>query len=212
MAAIQAIAAKLTFICNPTSPVGSLIGLEEIRAVAERAQGIVVVNEAYIDFSFGESAISLVRDSQNLAVLRTFSKAWGLAGLRIGAVIAAPPILHTLRIVQDPFAFDTAAQRAVTEKLGAIDQLLDWITTIRAERERMASELARLPVVRRVYPSHTNFLCVTVWLPQDVIKCCLAADVLVTDVTDQVPDSIRISIGSRADNERIQALLATVKP
>jgi len=206
--AIEATEAKLVFLCNPGSPIGSMLALKQIEALSRRLRGLLVVDEAYIEFSTGPSAVGLIEEGRHLIVLRTLSKAWGLAGARVGAAVGPPSLLHPLRVLRDPFAFDTPAQQAVQRRLDDPAAVREGVARICGERDRLAAELARLPVVTRVYPSQTNSLCVTVADLAAVFERCVAAEALVTDVSRQVPGSIRISVGARADNDRVLAALA----
>jgi histidinol-phosphate aminotransferase len=210
IASIRDTHAKLVFLCNPTSPMGSLLRLDRIADICERSDSIVVVDEAYIEFSDADSALALIEESRNLVVLRTFSKAWGLAGLRVGAVVGPPSVLDSLRILQDPFAFDVAAQRAVADRLNNLDWLRASIARIRVERDRLARELARIPIVVHVFPSHANFICITVSNFTTVFNRCVESEVLVTNVSQQLSDSIRVAVGDRVDNDRILELLASM--
>jgi histidinol-phosphate aminotransferase len=202
--------AKLIFVCNPTSPVGSLIPLADIQRLTEACSGLVVVDEAYIEFADAVSAISLVAPERNLVVLRTLSKAWGLAGLRVGAAVGPKSVLNAMRVLQDPFAFDTAAQQAVGERLSDVPAMRQWVQAICAERGRLTRELIALPIVRRVFPSVANFICVQVADAAAAFKACLEQDVLANDTWGQIPASLRISLGSPEDNDRTLAVLRSI--
>lgn len=208
--AIAATRAKLTFLCNPNNPVGSILNLAQIVDVLDQSSGLVVVDEAYIDFSDTQSTIKLIKEYPNLIVLRTFSKAWGLAGLRIGAVIAEKLIPYTLRLLLDPFCFTLPAQKAVADKLDNVDEVRKSIKMIRSERERLYLELQKLSIVNRIYPSQANFILVEFKNSSIVYESLLRANVLVSDMSFQVKNSLRISIATDQENQRILSLLKNV--
>jgi histidinol-phosphate aminotransferase len=206
--ALVAARAKLVFLCNPTSPLGTLLPHRRVVEIAQRCAGLVVVDEAYIDFARAPSAAALVGELANVVVLRTFSKAWGLAGLRAGVAVAETSILNALRILQDPFAFDAAAQEGVRQRLADEGAMRAWVSAICAERERLARALVELRCVRRVHASQANFLCVEIDGTEANLARCLDAGALVADVSWQVPTALRVSIGTREDSDRLITALS----
>ena len=169
----------------------------------ETTKGLVVIDEAYLEFSTHPSALRWLASASHLVVLRTFSKAWGLAGARVGAIIADPLILHTLRLVQLTYSFSTLAQRQVSEALTKPAQLAHHIKQISAERDRLARELNSLPIVKRVYQSDTNFLLVAFRDAAAAYNALLGAGLLVGDTRHQMPDTLRISVGLPEHSERV---------
>lgn len=208
--AIAATRAKLTFLCNPNNPLGSILSQNQLVDVLENSSGLVIVDEAYIDFSDQHSTIKLIAEYSNLVVLRTFSKAWGLAGLRIGAVIAERSIPSTLRLLIEPFSFNVPAQKAVADKLDDVDRVRESVKKIKSERDHLHLELAKLPIVKRVYPSQANFILVEFFNSSIVYESLLLADALVSDMSFQIENSIRISISTDEENERILRVLREI--
>ena len=205
--------ARIVFLCSPSNPSGSTIALEEIDEVAGRLQGraLVVADEAYIEFSAQASAIGLLSRHQNLAVLRTLSKAHALAAARIGSVIAAPELIGVLRRCQAPYPVpqpcaDLALQALAPEALAVTRARIEQ--TCR-ERDRLQQALSNLPGVRRVYPSDGNFLLVRFDDAEAAWRALLAAGVVVRDqrAAPQLSDALRISIGTPEQNERLLAAL-----
>jgi histidinol-phosphate aminotransferase len=184
---------KLTFLCSPSNPVGSTLDPACITELLDATCGLVVIDEAYLEFSMRPSALRWLTTAPNLVVLRTFSKAWGLAGARVGAVISDPMILYTLRLVQLSYAFGTPGQRHVQEALEEPAKMKQDVQRIRAQRDRFAQDLQRLAIVKRVYPSDTNFLLVAFNDALSAHKALLNAGILVADTCRQVPDTLRIS-------------------
>src|SRR5690606_7938117 len=130
---------------------------------------------------------------RNLVVVRTFSKAWGLAGLRIGAVLADPAVLRALQLLLDPFACTTAAQEALETTLARPAGMRESVGLVRAERERLAAALRELPCVRRVFPSEANFLFVELSAAARALEALRECGAWVSDTGFHVPDTMRIS-------------------
>lgn len=202
---IAAAAARVTFLCSPNNPIGTSLPLQAIRKVLARARGIVVVDEAYIEFARQGSAANLVAEFPNLIVTRTFSKAWGVAGVRAGAAIADPMIIRTLSLVQLPFSFSMAARRALGQKLADPASVLKTVALLNSHKGRLAASLAQLPVVRKVFPSDANFLLVEVLDGNDVYEQLIQHGVLVTHAGWALPNALRVSIGTHADCEKLAA-------
>ncbi|MEG2805777.1 histidinol-phosphate transaminase [Stenotrophomonas sp.] len=207
--------AKLVFLCTPSNPAGSTITLAEIERVATalRGRAVVVVDEAYGEYAAQPSAVTLLAAHDNLAVLRTLSKAHALAAARIGSLIATPPLVALLRRCQAPYPIPgPCAELALA---GLSDSNLQLTTTrvarIKAERSRMQQALAVLPGVRRVYPSEGNYLLVRFTDAQQAFDALLAAGVVVRDqrAAPQLGDALRITLGTTLENDRVLSALAT---
>lgn len=198
---------RVTILCDPNNPVGTRLDPEQVRALVTGARGLVVIDEAYVEFSEKPSYAGLVADHDNLIVLRTLSKAWGLAGARCGIALAHPGIIEALRRVQVPFGFTDASQAAVRDRLAGTRRVLASIRHIRAERDRMAGMLAEHPAVERVFPSDVNFLLVRLHKHERVMEQLHHAGIVVADVGFLVPDTCRVSIGNRRANDALLAAL-----
>lgn len=209
--AITSAEGKLTFICNPNNPVGSICSQEQIVEVLKQSSGLVIVDEAYIDFADQLSTIGLIAEYPNLVVLRTFSKAWGLAGLRIGAIIAEPSIPSTLRLLLEPFSCTVPAQKAVAAKLDDVGQVRSSVKMIRSERDRLYLKLQQLPIVKQVYPSQTNFILVEFFNSSLVYEKLLEVSALVSDMSFQIENTLRISVATSQENDRIIGVLQEIE-
>ena len=205
--------AKLVFLCSPSNPAGSVITLAEIERVATALQGraLVVVDEAYGEYAEQPSATTLLNRYANIAVLRTLSKAHALAAARIGSLIADAGLIQVLRRCQAPYPVPApCAELALAglgnESLAVTNQRIAQITS---ERARLASALAALPGVARVYPSQGNYLLVRFADAQGAFDALLAAGVVVRDqrAAPQLGDALRITIGSAEQNDRVLAAL-----
>ena len=208
---------KLVFLCSPSNPGGGAIPLAEITLIAERARGdaLVVVDEAYGEFSDVPSATTLLERFENLVVLRTLSKAHALAAARIGVAIADPVLIDLLRRCQAPYPVPTPCANLAVAGLSpiALEATRSRIATVRAERERLAAVLSSTPGVRRVYPSQANFLLVRFDDAQAAFDALLAAGVVVRDqrAAPQLGDALRITIGTPEQNLRVLSALEAIE-
>ncbi|MFD6194245.1 pyridoxal phosphate-dependent aminotransferase [Streptomyces sp. NPDC060275] len=208
---ILAAGPRVTFLCDPNNPVGTRPDPGQVRELVAGAAGLVVIDEAYVEFSDRPSHAGLVAEHDNLVVLRTLSKAWGLAGARCGVALARPGIVEALRRVQVPFGFTDASQRAVRERLVDTHRVRDSVARILAERDRMAALLAQEPAVERVFPSQANFLLVRLHEHGRVMERLRSAGILVADVGSLVPGTCRVSVGERSANEAFLDTLTSVR-
>ncbi|MFE6163935.1 aminotransferase class I/II-fold pyridoxal phosphate-dependent enzyme [Streptomyces sp. NPDC056486] len=199
---------RVTILCDPNNPVGTRLDPAQVRALVTGTRGLVVIDEAYVEFSEKPSYAGLVAEHDNLIVLRTLSKAWGLAGARCGIALAQPGIIDALRRVQVPFGFTDASQSAVRDRLTNARRALASIRHIRAERDRMARILADHPAVERVFPSEANFLLVRLHKHERVMEQLHDAGIMVADVSFLIPATCRISIGNRRANDALLAALS----
>jgi histidinol-phosphate aminotransferase len=190
---ILAEGAKLVFLCHPSNPVGTALRLEQIEELAQRACGLVVVDEAYIEFSNVPSTAALLSKYPNLVVVRTFSKAWGLAGLRIGALLADPCIIRSIRILLDPFACTVVAQQALVATLECVAAMRESVQRVQHQRVRLTADLAALPGVLRVFPSEANFVFVQFADASEPLAALVVAGDWVADTGYQIPGTLRIS-------------------
>ncbi len=205
---------KLVFLCSPNNPTGGLLDraavLQVVRALAGRA--VVVVDEAYVDFSGQPSLAAEIPANPNLVVLRTLSKAFGLAGARIGTTIADPAVIAVLQKVIAPYPIPapvlTAALAALTPVGLAATQ--DSVRQLVAERARLAAALPKLPAVKRVWPSDANYLLVEVADAAKTMAAGRAAGVIWRDRQKDVPNTIRITLGTPEENNQTLEVLSRV--
>ena len=207
--------AKLVFLCSPGNPTGNAVALDDIAALARsmRGRALLVVDEAYGEFSSQPSAIGLLGEHGNLAVLRTLSKAHALAGARIGALVADPALVAALRCCQAPYPVPAPcvemALAALTPE--ALERTAAQVSLVRSERERMGIALAALGGVRRVYRSEGNFLLVRFADASRAFQALLAAGVVVRDqrAAPRLGDALRITIGTPGQNDLVLDTLAS---
>lgn len=201
---------RLMFICSPNNPTGNSFPAEQIEELLERFGGVVVLDEAYIDFSVMPSLASLVKRYPNLIVLQTLSKAWGMAGLRIGLAVADPAVISLMSKVKYPYNINVVAQKMALMKLdeAAKDKA---VAEIVGQRFRLEKELRKCPEVKGIYSSDANFLLVRFDNPDEVYGRLLAGGVIVRN-RSKVPGCegcLRITVGTPAENDRLLRLLAS---
>ena len=202
---------KLIFLCSPNNPSGNNLSRSAMLHIVRNFKGIVVVDEAYIDFSPGNSLLPDLETHQNLVVLQTFSKAWGMAGIRLGMAFAAPEIIAVLNKIKYPYNLNILTQQKALELLENKSVVENWVSTLISERERVAEELGKLEVVQKVYPSDANFLLVAVNNAADLYQKLVKLGIVVRDRSKVhlCADCLRITIGSPDENDQLLNALKT---
>jgi histidinol-phosphate aminotransferase len=207
---------KLIFLCSPNNPVGTVVPQVEIVRILEArtAKSVVVIDEAYIEYSDTESLTSLVTQYENLVILRTLSKALALAGARCGAVIASTELIPILDGVLAPYAMAspvlTSAERALSGT--QLAEALASVNMIIAERERLRTELETCEAIERVWPSKANFLFAR-FRDLAVVKRCLTdAGITIRTYADdsELRNCARITLASGTDNDRLLRALRSI--
>ncbi|HEY6123703.1 MAG TPA: histidinol-phosphate transaminase [Steroidobacteraceae bacterium] len=203
---------KIVFLCSPNNPTGNAMAPAAIEQllVALSARSLVVVDEAYIEFSGEASLTSALARFPNLVVLRTLSKAFGLAGARVGSLIAAPEIVALLSKVIPPYSIPQLTIEAVLATLAEPQLAIarERVAQIRAERERVRAALANCKGVQKIWPSVANFLLVDFADAAAVLDAARGAKLLIRDMRNVSPRSLRISVGSPEQNDRLIRSLA----
>jgi histidinol-phosphate aminotransferase len=204
---MSATRAKLVFVTRPHNPLGNTVPLATLADLACRVTGLLVVDEAYIEFSTQPSCATLLERHPNIVVTRTLSKAWGQAALRVGMLIAEPSILESVQRILDPYHVPVPSSDgivAVLERSEGVE--LTW-RRIREERERVRDRLGRSPSVRKVYPSDTNFLLIEVDEPDLLMQRFLAERIVVRPTQATGRPAIRLTLGLPHENERALGVL-----
>ena len=210
-------AVKLVFLCTPNNPSGKSITRAEIELVAQALAGraLLVVDEAYVEFSSQPSVTDLIDRYDHLAVLRTLSKAWALAGARIGSLLASPEVIALIRRIMPPYPLPLPCVAAALAALSPSGQAAarENIAVVRGERAMMQSALRQLAGVREVLPSDANFLAVRFDDAATVYQQLLKAGIVVRDIRRYplLQDALRITIGTPKENERVLAALGLLK-
>jgi histidinol dehydrogenase len=205
--------AKILFICNPNNPTASIIPLQVLENIISDFPGIVVIDEAYIDFSEIQSCVSLIDKYPNLVVLQTFSKAWGLAGARLGMALSNPELINWLNKIKLPYNVNAMTQQRVLEKIKKKETVDLEIQTIIAERKKLMQVLADFDFIKKVFPSQTNFVLIRVDDPKALYSFLLKKGIIVRDRSNQVncEGCIRITIGKPDENEQLISAIQLFK-
>lgn len=201
---------KIIFCCSPNNPTGNLMRAEDIRAICKKFKGIVVVDEAYIEFTSSPSFASEVSRFENLVVLRTFSKAWGLAGLRVGYAIANSKIIEYIDKVKAPYNLNRVASKFALEALQKQEKMLRMRDKILKERTRFAAKLEEMGV--QVFPSDANFLLVKFQNASQIAQKLANDDLIVRDFekNERLNDCVRISIATPKQNDLLLRSLSKI--
>lgn len=194
---------KLIFLCSPNNPSGNLLDPEKIKTVLAQFHGIVVVDEAYIDFTNYPGFVSLLKTYPNLVVLQTLSKAWGLAAIRLGMCFASAEIISILNKIKPPYNISILSQQTAFEELHFEVRKNRWVTEIIVEREKLKEGLSKIDSVKKVYPSAANFLLVKITNARGVYEALVRKGIIVRDRSNVIlcEDCLRITIGTRQENQ-----------
>jgi len=207
---------KLIFLCSPNNPTGNILNTEDVTAFCKafQNQALIVLDEAYIEFSTTSSLARLVSDYPNLVILRTLSKAFGLAGARLGSLIANPEIIELLQKVIAPYPIPILVAKAAMKALSAENQarVKSQIQSLQKERDQLQEFLKSLSSVERVYPSQANFLLVKVKDVSTWMETCKAHQIIIRSRVHlpKLENCVRITIGTEKENKRLKEVLAYV--
>jgi len=200
---------KIVFICSPNNPTANSINPESIKIIVEKSPGLVVIDEAYIDFSYKESWSRKVKEYNNLIVLQTFSKAWGLASLRLGVAYGDQKVITILSKIKPPYNVSGPVQEMIINALRYQDVKRSWVERLNREKEKLIVDLNELEMVEKVYPSDANFLLVKFKKSKKVFKHLTKSKIIVRDRSNLplCDNCIRITVGiDHENNKLLQAL------
>ena len=189
---------KLIFLCSPNNPSGNSLNKDAMLEIIQNFEGIVVVDEAYIDFAPGKSLLPEIEKYPNLVILQTFSKAWGMAGIRLGMAFASVEIIQVLNKIKYPYNINILTQQKALELLENKEQVDIWVKKLIEEREKMAKYLAKLHFVTKIYPSDANFLLVSMNDAKRIYDYLVENGIIVRDRSKihLCDNSLRITIGT----------------
>jgi histidinol-phosphate aminotransferase len=196
---------KLIFFCSPNNPTGNSLNRNEILEFAQKFNGIVVIDEAYIHFSSEKSFVEEIKNLPNLVVLRTFSKAWGLAGLRVGLAFANEAIIRLFNNVKPPYNVSSIAQEVIIEALKNFETVEKNIGYIILEREKLVSKLNEMSFVKKIYPSDANFVLVKTSDANSIYQFLLEEGVVVRNrnTVELCEGCLRITVGTPEENAKL---------
>lgn len=200
---------KAIFICSPNNPTANLLDREEVVKLLTEFDGIVVLDEAYIDFAPESSFLPELDDFPNLVVLQTFSKAWGMAGIRLGMAFAQPEIIKVFNKIKYPYNINILTQQKALELIESEGEKNEWVKIIIDERSKMIRKLFNLPFVQVIYPSDANFILVKMHDARGIYEYLTEQKIIVRDRSKVTlcEDSLRITIGSPEENKKLRKAL-----
>jgi len=203
---------KLIFICSPNNPTGNSIVRTDIETVLANFNGLVIIDEAYINYAKQRTFIKELTEYPNLVVMQTFSKAWGLAALRLGMAFAARPVIDVLNKVKPPYNINQATQDIALKALENIGQVNDWIKITVEERDKLSVDLLDLPLVKKVYPSDANFILVEVEDASKTYNALVEEGIIIRDRSKVTlcEGCLRITIGTSKENETLLNALKSI--
>jgi histidinol-phosphate aminotransferase len=204
---------KIIFICSPNNPTGNSLHREDIEMILQNFDGIVVVDEAYINYSRQRSFAAELTEAPNLVVMQTFSKAWGLAALRLGMTFASTDIISVLNKIKPPYNINAATQELAMKALDGLEEVNTMIRETVQERAELAKELEALPLVLKVHPSDANFLLVKVKEANRVYEYLKEEGIIVRNRSSVIlcDDCLRITVGTPPQNRQLIQKLEAYK-
>jgi len=204
---------KIIWICSPNNPTGNSISRQDIEMVLNNFDGLVVIDEAYINFSRQQSFLTDLNDYPNLVVLQTMSKAWGLAGLRMGMAFASPEIIGYLNKIKSPYNISQPIQDIMFTALDEIGMVNDMIVELVASRKKLEESLLSLKEVLKVYPSDANFLLVKFTDAKKMYNHLLSFGIVVRDRSSQplCENTLRLTVGTEKENLKLIESIKTFK-
>jgi len=200
---------KIFILCSPNNPTGNPLPKSILLKLLNGFNGLLILDEAYIDYSEQETALSLLESYPNLLVMQTLSKAWGLAGLRIGLAFASEAITGLFNKVKPPYNISSLSQQMALQALGQKEKMESQAKEIIVQREMLARTLTGYSFVKKVFPSAANFLLLVVTDAKELYEYLATHGIVVRNRTKDIPQSIRISIGTMEENQYLIQTLNT---
>ncbi|MFN4363804.1 histidinol-phosphate transaminase [Chryseobacterium hispalense] len=199
---------KVFFLCSPNNPTGNSI--EDIEFYIQNFEGIVVVDEAYIEFSGKKSCVELLEKFPNLIVLQTFSKAWGMAGARVGIAYASEEIIQLINTVKSPYNVNSLSLNKISELVSNKEFVKYNIENTLNEISWLRNELETRNCIKKVFPSDANFFLIQFENVDKVYQKLLENEILTSKRSPQIPDCIRINVGNREENNKLINVLKSI--
>ncbi len=205
---------KLLFICSPNNPTGNNMKRLDVEMLLNNFPGLIIIDEAYINFSKQKSFIAELVEYPNLIVMQTLSKAWGLAALRLGLAFASEDVINLFNKIKPPYNINQSSQQLALEALGNITQVNDWVKVIVEQRDYLSSVLNTFSFVKKIYHSDANFLLVKVDDANKLYEYLIQQHIVVRNRHKEVlcENCLRITIGTREENERLIKTLKAFEP
>ena len=205
---------RIIFLCSPNNPTGNSLHREDVETVLANFNGLVVIDEAYINYSRQKTFIQELTEYSNLVVLQTLSKAWGLAALRLGMAFASEEIIEIFNKIKPPYNINQATQELALAALDRVDQVNEWIRTTVAEREKLSDRLRSFGFVQHVYPSDANFILVKTTAPRALYEYLVGESIIVRDRSkvELCAGCLRLTVGTPEENAMLVTALERFTP
>ena len=200
---------KMLFLCSPNNPTGNTFNKKSIEVLLENFDGIVVIDEAYIDFAQNKSWIRRLDEYQNLVVIQTLSKAYGLAGIRVGLCYASEEIIRVLTNIKPPYNVNTSSQKKALKRLKDLDSVKEEIRKVKKSRQKLIDKLKDISIIETVYPTEANFVLVKVKDSTKIYNQLIEKKIIVRNRNTQplCENTLRFTVGTKRENKLlIQAL------
>jgi len=200
---------RMIFLCSPNNPTGNSLHREDVETILANFNGLVIIDEAYINYSRQKTFIQELTEYSNLVILQTLSKAWGLAGLRLGMAFASEEIIEVFNKIKPPYNINQATQELAIKALENVETVNEWIRETVAEREKLAATLRSMPFVKHVYPSDANFILTKTVEPRQIYKFLVERGIIVRDRSrvELCEGCLRITVGTPEENKQLVAAL-----
>ena len=202
---------KLIFICSPNNPTGNCMNYEDVENIISSFTGVVVIDEAYIDFSDKPSFVNLIGKYPNLIVMQTFSKAFGIASARVGMAFTDSHIIHYLNKIKPPYNISGINQKTASFKLARSYELNRQVRRIKKEKEILVLKLLKMELIEKVYPSDANFILVKVKNADYIYKALIEMNIITRNRSSVVSNCIRITVGKPSENKLLVEALKKIK-
>lgn len=194
---------KLIFICSPNNPTGNLLKIEDIEFILENFNGIVIIDEAYIDFCEQPSFIEKITKYPNLIIIQTLSKAWGMAGIRLGIGVMNEEILSYYNRVKAPYNISETNQKTALDILNNEENFNQKVKDILIEKQQLIEKLSALKIIKKIFPSNANFLLVEVENADEIYEKLIQKKIIVRNRNSVIKNCMRISVGTPEENEAL---------
>jgi histidinol-phosphate aminotransferase len=202
---------KLIFICSPNNPTGNCMNYADVEHIISSFKGIVIIDEAYMDFSEKPSLMKLIDKYPNLIMMQTFSKALGLASVRVGMAFTNPKIIQYFNKIKPPYNISTINQQAALNKLSGIDKMRIQVKRIKKEKALLSAKLSEMSLIEKIYPSDANFILVKVKNADLVYNSLVQMNIITRNRNSVVKNCIRITVGKPSENKLLVNALKTIE-
>ncbi len=202
---------KLIFICSPNNPTGNSMNYSDVEYIIRSFNGIVIIDEAYIDFSDQASFIKMIEKYPNLIVMQTFSKAFGLAAVRVGMAFMNSSVIQYFNKLKPPYNISTINQIAALRKLAGTTQVEKQVAVIRKERERVINALKKMKITEKIYPTDANFVLIKVKESTAVYNSLVSKKIIIRNRHSVAENCLRITIGKKSENDSLLKALNTIR-